>query len=56
MYSTCSLNALENEAVISEVFEILNKEEVVVELIDVHKKFKNFKMRKGIKKWDFCVY
>lgn len=27
VYSTCSLNAIENEAVISQVFEILNKEE-----------------------------
>lgn len=49
VYSTCSINPIEDEAVISEVFSRVNAE--ALELEDVHAKLKGFKGRKGLKKW-----
>lgn len=49
LYSTCSINPLEDEAVITEVFRRLN--EGCIELIDVHEKLPGFKGRKGLSAW-----
>ncbi len=36
VYSTCSLNAVENEAVVTEVLRAFNEKEETVVLEDVH--------------------
>lgn len=53
VYSTCSLNPIENEAVLAEV---LKKSENMcgsgtLELIDAHEKLKGFKGRRGLHSW-----
>lgn len=56
VYSTCSLNAIENEAVITEIFSHFNKDEEKIMLEDIHGQLKGFKMRKGLKKWSLFNY
>lgn len=51
VYSTCSLNAVENEAVVTEVLRVINEKEKLVHLEDVHGRINGFKMRRGLKKW-----
>lgn len=51
VYSTCSLNAVENEAVVTEALRVMNEKEKLIELEDVHGRIKDFKMRRGLKKW-----
>ncbi len=53
IYSTCSLNCIENEAVITTV---LNKYPEKFELLNVHDKFDQFKMRKGMSEWKVSLY
>ena len=48
IYSTCSLNTVENEAVVASVMSKFRKS---VELIDVHKLLPNLKMNSGLNKW-----
>ncbi|CAD8127729.1 unnamed protein product [Paramecium sonneborni] len=48
MYSTCSLNPIENEAVVSEVFRRAGFD--AFELVDLHT-LQGFQTRKGIKNW-----
>ena len=47
-YSTCSLNPIENEAVVS---SILNKYKGMVEVIECRSVLKDFKTRKGMTHW-----
>ena len=47
-YSTCSLNPIENEAVVS---AILNRYKGMVEVIDTRANLNTFKTRKGMKYW-----
>ena len=49
MYSTCSINPIEDEAVISEVFNLLNNDSL--EIVDIHNKLNGFKARRGLKSW-----
>lgn len=49
LYSTCSINPVEDEAVVCEVMRRVN--DGSLELIDVHQKMKGFKGRKGLTKW-----
>lgn len=49
LYSTCSINPIEDEAVIAEVFSRLNCE--ALELVDIHGQLKGLKGRKGLKSW-----
>ena len=52
VYSTCSLNPIENEAVVAEVIRKYNSRlSGYLELVDVHQQFPDFKMTKGIKDW-----
>lgn len=48
LYSTCSLNPLEDEAVVAEV---LRKAQGSVELVDIHGKFPGLKSRRGLNSW-----
>lgn len=48
VYSTCSMNPLENEAVVA---RILSEFKGSVELLDVRDQLKGLKSRSGIKKW-----
>lgn len=56
VYSTCSLNPIENEAVVCEVLEKANKENPgSLELVDIHDKFPGLKSRRGINHWHVLV-
>lgn len=48
VYSTCSLNPIENEAVVA---ELLRKTQGALELIDVSNELPKLKRRPGMKKW-----
>ncbi len=47
-YSTCSMNPIEDEAVVNAVFEIYGE---AIELVDVAETLKGFKYRKGLGHW-----
>lgn len=52
VYSTCSLNPIEDEAVVVEVLRQFNKANPgCLELVDIHDKFPSLKMSRGINKW-----
>ena len=52
VYSTCSLNPIENEAVITEVLrQISVVSPGALEIVDMHDKLPGFKGRKGLYKW-----
>lgn len=48
IYSTCSLNPIENEAV---VLNLLRQADGALELVDVEEKLKHFKHANGLEKW-----
>lgn len=56
MYSTCSLNPIENEAVITEVLRRSKQyspdKENNLEIVDTHDKLPGLKARKGLYYWD----
>lgn len=52
MYSTCSLNPIENEAVVTETFRRAGLESF--ELIDLHT-LEGFKTRKGLTDWKVMI-
>lgn len=55
-YSTCSLNPIENEAVITEILrQVKNNCEGALELVDVHPIYKGFKGRQGLHKWSVLL-
>lgn len=49
LYSTCSINPIEDEAVVTEAFKRLNDD--ALELIDIHEKLPGFKGHKGMTQW-----
>lgn len=52
VYSTCSMNPIEDEAVVAETMRNFNKKaKGHLELIDVHSKFPSLIMSKGISTW-----
>ena len=51
LYSTCSLNPIENEAVLSALFKKVSKG---LEIIDIHGKY-NIKGRRGMSQWKVCA-
>jgi 16S rRNA C967 or C1407 C5-methylase (RsmB/RsmF family) len=56
VYSTCSLNPVENEAVVAEVFRRANKLcPGSLQLEDVHSRFNGLIMRKGMTKWELLI-
>lgn len=56
-YSTCSLNAIENEAVVGHIMRLANNVNPgSLELVDVHGKLEGFKLRKGISDWKVPFY
>ena len=56
VYSTCSLNAIENEAVVAEIISRANNtSKGALELIDVNDRLEGFKMRRGFNKWKFLL-
>lgn len=52
MYSTCSLNPIENEAVITEVFRRAGLD--AFELVDLHT-LQGFKTRQGLNDWKVMI-
>ena len=48
MYSTCSLNPIEDEAVVADVFRRCNTDSL--ELVDIHY-LTGLKTRRGLKSW-----
>lgn len=56
VYSTCSLNAVENEAVITEVFKTFNESGKTIQLESVHESLNGFKMRPGLSNWCLMAY
>ena len=56
LYSTCSLNQIENEAVVSEVLDRANSEnEGSLELIDIHAKYPGLIGQRGLDHWDVLI-
>lgn len=56
LYSTCSLNPIENEAVVSEVLERANRENPgSLELLDIHDKYPGLVGRRGLAEWFVAV-
>ncbi len=56
LYSTCSLNPIENEAVVSDVLDRANKESPgSLELVDIHHKFEGVIGHHGMDQWDILV-
>ena len=56
VYSTCSLNAIENEAVVAEIISRANSnQEGSLELVDITKRLDGFKMREGLNQWKFIL-
>jgi multisite-specific tRNA:(cytosine-C5)-methyltransferase len=52
VYSTCSLNPIENEAVVADVIRRGNKgSPLSLELIDIHNRFQGLKMHRGVSDW-----
>ena len=51
LYSTCSLNPIENEAVLSALFKKVAKG---LEIIDIHNMY-NVKGRRGMLSWKVCL-
>lgn len=49
VYSTCSLNPMEDEAVVTEIFRRGGAD--ALELIDLHSQYPDFKGRKGLSFW-----
>lgn len=53
VYSTCSFNAIENEAVVSTVMsDFLRNFPESLEIVNIHEVFQGFKVRPGISEWD----
>ena len=56
VYSTCSLNPIENEAVVSDVLSRANKESPgSLELVDIHGRYPGLISRKGIDHWSMLL-
>lgn len=56
LYSTCSLNPIENEAVVSEALERANKENPgSLELVDIHDRYHGLKAHRGVTSWSVLV-
>ena len=56
-YSTCSLNAIEDEAVVSAALSEMNKEKKKYELLDwPHGLLPGFRRRPGVEKWNVAFY
>lgn len=56
VYSTCSLNPLENEAVVAEIFRRANAMQAgSLQLEDVHSRFAGLTMRKGMTRWQVLI-
>lgn len=55
VYSTCSLNPVENEAVVAETMRRVNASGKRLELLDVHNRFEGLKMRKGMTDWEVVM-
>lgn len=56
VYSTCSLNPIENEAVVSDIVHRANSEKPgSLELIDIHEKYPGLKSRRGMLRWSVLV-
>ena len=54
LYSTCSINPIEDEAVVMEAFNrVLDKNSFL--LVDIHNNFPKIKGRKGLNKWNVYV-
>lgn len=53
LYSTCSLNPIEDEAVLTEMFRRATPGSL--ELIDIHNKYPGLKARRGMVTWTVCV-
>jgi len=52
VYSTCSLNPIENEAVVADVIRRANNDSPnSLELIDIHDRFPGLKMHRGVSDW-----
>jgi 16S rRNA C967 or C1407 C5-methylase (RsmB/RsmF family) len=52
VYSTCSMNPIEDEAVVAETMRNFNKQtKGYLELLDIHSKFPSLIMSKGISEW-----
>jgi 16S rRNA C967 or C1407 C5-methylase (RsmB/RsmF family) len=51
VYSTCSLNPIENEAVVAEIDEVNRNVTGKVELVDVSDKLPSLKRRPGLNTW-----
>lgn len=52
VYSTCSLNPVENEAVVA---RILQESNGAIELVDVSEELKGLKYNQGLEKWELCM-
>lgn len=53
VYSTCSFNAIENEAVVSTVMsDFLRNFPESLEIVNIHEVFQGLKVRPGISEWD----
>lgn len=50
LYSTCSLNPIENEAVVTEVMKRASLDSL--ELVDIHQYYDGLKTRKGMLSWE----
>jgi 16S rRNA C967 or C1407 C5-methylase (RsmB/RsmF family) len=52
VYSTCSMNPVEDEAVVVETMRTFNgAKKGSIELVDIHSKFPSLKMSKGVSDW-----
>jgi 16S rRNA C967 or C1407 C5-methylase (RsmB/RsmF family) len=52
VYSTCSLNPIENEAVVADIIRRANTDSPgSLELLDIHGKFPGLKMHRGVSTW-----
>lgn len=56
VYSTCSLNPLENEAVVSDVLARANKDKPnSLELVDIHGRFPGLIAKRGLDHWSVLI-
>ena len=56
VYSTCSINPIENEAVIAEVMNLANQfSKDTLEVVDIHGHLEGFKGRRGLLSWPVLV-
>ena len=53
VYSTCSLNPAEDEAVVA---EILRRSKGAIELVDVSKELPELKRANGVSTWPVCFF